>query len=212
MTGISGPSMRRGLSTPTRAAIFSALALCSFAQSSAERGGSPKEVVELFLKADATGERLTIEGQRRAAAFFERPSPVSRSQTLTVGTCEMTGQVIVTGDRAEVWTEGDLWGTIDPTARFSPSVPGPDGRSAGPVLLRCQFILVFSDTYWELAPDGLSLKQTKGKAAWRIESTNWGPQLSLATAVRYLTGLRDKSGNPAVRKNAEKSLAELRGL
>jgi hypothetical protein len=212
MTGTSGLLMRRGLSAPVRAAIFAALALCSFAQSSAERGGSPKEVVEMFLKADANGERLTIEGQRRAATFFARPSSVSRSQTLTVGTCETPGQPVVTGNRAEVWTEGDLWGKIDPTARFSPSSPGPDGRSAGPIFLRCQFILVFSDTYWELAPDGLSLKQTKGKAAWRIQSADLGPYLSLATAVRYLTGLRDKSGDTAIRKNAEKSLAELRGL
>ena len=177
MTGSSALFERHWRSTPIRAAIFAALALCSFVRSGAGQGTAPKEVVDLLLKTDYAGGRLTIEGQIKAAALFVRPSPASQRPALIVGTLGTFGQPVVTGSRAEVWAEGDEWGTIDPTARFSPRVPGPDGRSAGPMWVRQQYILVFSDSYWELAPDGLSLKQAKGKAAWRIESLNPGPQV-----------------------------------
>ncbi len=52
-------------STPIRIAVFAVVSLCSFAQSGAEKGISPKEVVERFVRADASGARLTAPGRVR---------------------------------------------------------------------------------------------------------------------------------------------------
>ncbi len=195
------------------------VALCSWAQSSTGQGRSAKQAVELFRKMDSNGERLTTEGWLKVSALFVRPDLLPRERTLLVVTGETVGQEVVTGNRADVWTECTEWGTIDAMARFSrvigssgPIKPGEPVE--GPLNMRQHYKLVFIDSYWELTRDGgsLSLKEVKGDPAWRIESFDPGRLVAMETAIRYLTTLSSKSSNPVIRKNAEESVAAIQGL
>jgi hypothetical protein len=72
--------------------------------------------------------------------------------------------------------------------------------------------LVLTDTHWELERPGESLKEMKGTPQWRIETFEIQPWVTIEAAIRYLTRLRDESSSPTIRRNAEKSIAALRGL
>lgn len=71
------------------------------------------------------------------------------------------------------------------------------------------FTLVLSDKHWQVAPDG-TVKEFEVPLAWRVEDTSFSPIMTLAAAVRYVEEEKDKSSDPAVRKNAASTLAILK--
>lgn len=197
------------------------VAQCSSAQPGAGRGGSAKEVVELFRRMDSHGERLTNEGWLKVAALFVRPGRPPREPVLRVVTGEIVGQEVVAGNRAEVWTEGTEWGTIDSLARFSRvighpasirGVDAPKEPMEGPIRVRHQYKLVLTDHYWELSGVGVSPTEAYGSTAWRIESFDPERRVTMEAAIRYLKTLSHRSNDPAVRKNAGRSIAAISRL
>jgi hypothetical protein len=72
------------------------------------------------------------------------------------------------------------------------------------------FTLLLSDVHWEIAPDG-AVKRVNGAYAWRIEDPNFEPLVTLDTAVRYVTEMRDKTAEPSIKNNADRTLTILKG-
>lgn len=74
---------------------------------------------------------------------------------------------------------------------------------------RFYFTLLKTDVHWEITTDG-SVEQLRGPFTWRLENSSFPPLLALNAAIRYVTESRDKTSDPTIRKNAERTLSILR--
>jgi len=55
-------------------------------------------------------------------------------------------------------------------------------------------------------------REVNGSLEWRISGPLRQPQISIGTAIRYVTEMRDKATHAVVRKNADQTLAKLKAL
>lgn len=115
-------------------------------------------------------------------------------------------------DAIEVGVSTNSLGNLDSSMqlRYYPSermMPGTPSACFGDD--RFYYILLKTDVHWEIAMDG-SVKQLSGPYAWRIENPSFAPLLTLNTAIRYVTVSRDKTSDPTIRKNADRTLSILR--
>jgi len=185
---------------------------------------SPKEVLQAYRKMDAEGERLTPAGWYRASTYFVRPGrppqqivmEVTEGERLTDPDPWFKGG----NDRVEISVVCSAVGQVDSSGRFTsvvaprltdPPRPG-DMQMHGPAPLVRPYDLVLTDTHWEFGPEREGLREVKGPPEWRIEAFELEPWVTIETAIRYLTKLRDESSSDSIRSNAEKSIAILRRL
>ena len=108
----------------------------------------------------------------------------------------------------------NYYGDLDSAMRFkrAPTV-APDGgiiKQGGTV----EYTLVLTDKHLEFRPDAREPKEVTCAPEWRIEKPQpqVRPMVNLATAIRYVTEVRDKTKDPVVKKNADQTLAKLKKL
>ena len=183
--------------------VFVAAAFCN-AQSSSRPTKSPKTVVEEFWKMDTEGGRLTDGGWRAADLFFARPIEPPKERII----CVIYGDFAVRDptvkdDTAEVivGTAGTLW-KIDPQMRL-----GTCSDQEKDFWLNK---LVLTHKHWEFGPDHRTLKEVGNAPEWRLEKESNYVYLTVGTAIRYLSQVRDSTTHPATKKNAEQALSVLR--
>ena len=190
---------------------------------------SPKEVLQAYRKMDSEGQRLTTNGWYRACKFFVRPGRPPQRYVVAV----TDGERVTDPDpwfkggnnRVEISVVCSALGQIDSSGRFTsvvaPNLIDPSGRPLrqpvtsqinGPAPTVRVYDLVLADTHWELEPGREGLREMKGPPEWRIEAFELEPWVTIETAIRYLTKLRDESSSDSIRSNAEKSIAILRRL
>ena len=105
-----------------------------------------------------------------------------------------------------------LYGSLDPELHFVPPAAfGPDGGLVKDGL-SISLTLVLVDRYLELESGGGSPKETVTAPTWRIEAFQAGVLLDLPAAIRYVTEKREQTTDPAIKKNADATLAILRLL
>ena len=173
--------------------------------------GKPTEVVVIkYEQLIREGALLTPKGWNRAGSLFSSSAPYSKdADIILTSTAAQVGEVSVNGDRAEVETKwGDSYGSIDAQLRYKP-IEAP--RSAPLNSIALNSIAVIGRYHLVLVKAGTSDSAVGNKTEWRIE----GSQRRYATldaAIRYVAMMRDRSSNPVVKKNAEKTLAILRRL
>jgi|HubBroStandDraft_1064217.scaffolds.fasta_scaffold09893_4 hypothetical protein len=165
---------------------------------------SPKEVVEAYRRMDANGERLRADGWKKGNAFFLNPGSPPRARVVGVMTGEVVGQAKVDGINAEVWTEFDFVGKVDPTGRFSR--PGGSPTLKGPIASRRKYSLVL--TAQHVYPDAKG-QTTSGASEWKIKDFEPNSMVTVEVAIRYLERLRDKTSRDEIKRNAERSIKEL---
>lgn len=78
--------------------------------------------------------------------------------------------------------------------------------------INADYALVLTDKHRELGPDRHESKEVSGVREWRIENTPSFATITLATAIRYVTEMRDKTTDPTIKKNADHTLAKLKTL
>jgi hypothetical protein len=157
---------------------------------------------------DANSERLTTSGWKKCNVFFLHPGLPPRDRVIGVMAGEIVGEATVKGDKAEVWTEFDFLGKIYPTGRFSRSLGGsPPLKSPVPSSSKYRLILVDQHSN-----SGAGEAAGGGASRWKIEDFASDSMVTIDVAIRYLERLRDKSDNDDVKKNAERSIAELTAL
>ncbi len=168
-------------------------------------GPYPKDVVDQFVKMDVEGERLTPEGWRKADALFVKASEPPHSEVLIViarhyAVSEATERK--KNNTAEFYMGYEEVGHIDVASlRFSPSNSGMETRSFD------KYTVVSGDVNREPAK---TAHEGNASSEWRINGTQpTAMHLTAATAMRYVTQMRDRTKDPAIEKNADQTLARL---
>jgi hypothetical protein len=164
-------------------------------------------VVRRYEKFIADGSLLTPEGWKRASKLFDTSDAYPpNSEIWVVSTGGAIGEDWVEGDRAQVETKwNDSYGTIDSSLRLK----SPDPR--GSIMMGEIFSLVFIHQ-----PSGTKgtgeVSETPGLGEWKIEGPRRVRTATIPVAIRYVTEMRDQSNDPAVRRNADKTIAALKRL
>lgn len=130
--------------------VVLAFVVAEFSGQTTQSQGSPKEVVEEYLKMVEGGALLTPEGWNKVSTLFSSPSPQPEDKVIFITSKHAgVGEVWVRGRRAEVhdaWW--DLLGSIDSALLYVPSPKAKSNRNIG------VYRLMLTDKHWEPASNG----------------------------------------------------------
>jgi len=167
---------------------------------------SAKAVLIRFCELDANGGQLTPEGSRTIAALFAAPGSARSGKVGVVSSFKVNRVSSKDGSADDNGTikyrvEYTLLGVIEPSqAEFSPTPA----------------TLLVEPTLFTLKRYGNRVGARPGNHAaasdWLIEGPVPEPNLNVDSAIRYVTELRAKAANDAVRRNADRALAALKRL
>jgi hypothetical protein len=177
--------------------------------------GAPQEpaeqVLQRFCKLETAGEGLTPNGRRELASFFvETPTKPQWDKILVVKDYHFSpaGRE---EDEAGFGMYYEPVGLLDSSLRLT-----EEGLDEIPDLGCCSQEFIYTlrllDRYWETTPDGKAVKEFSGPLAWRISYYPVTAWITVGTAIRYVTEMREKSSDPVIKKNADETLAELLDL
>jgi hypothetical protein len=199
------------------AAVFGLAVIAADAQVPADPQQSPKEVVEQFYKMETEGRWLGPERWDELQDFATEVSPWFPPTSISVLKSYEVGDArkdIGAGGNLDYQVEVDFfeWGSIDSFLNFT-KARGLGGNSAtpgGPVERRTYQTLVLRNTFLKETPSGEE-KEEKGTFGWRM-ALFAPPSVDVSAAIRWISEMRDKTSDPAIKYNAEKTLVILKGL
>jgi len=172
---------------------------------------SPSQVFQRFYELEAAGKALTPEGWRELAEFFVE-TPKLRGDKILIFDIVDVGEALIEGDTAEIDISANSLGELDSSLRltdYPPNKPSASCGCYGDNGLAYTLLLSEKPLDWEATPRGAKAKEFTGPLAWRIYSFDPPePWITLDTAIRYVTDMRDKTTDPAIKKNADKTLAQ----
>jgi hypothetical protein len=173
---------------------------------------SPSQVFQRFYKLETAGKGLTPDGWHELADFFVE-TPKLKWQKIHIVDVVDVGEALIEGDTAEIGVRANSLGDLDSSLRLSGSPsckPSPVSACYGDTG-GFGYTFLLSEKPW----DGTG-KESTGPLAWRIYEFDpekpEEPQITLDTAIRFVTQMRDKTNDPVVKKNADKTLATLAKL
>jgi hypothetical protein len=160
--------------------VLNVAALPLSAQSSAA-GRSPRDVVERFCRLDLAGSLLTAAGDDETARFLVSPFRWTPDQTIVV-----IDRYTLRGS-AQITVDYHVWGELDASLRF----------------LRLEGVVAGRPV---TTPEYMPTVRSDG---WRIGTQPSRAHVSVATAVRHVTAMRDRSTDPVIKTNASQALVAL---
>jgi hypothetical protein len=179
------------------------------AQTPKSNGKPTEKVVVQYEKLVGTGAFLTPQGWNRAAKLYVESAafpPNGEISLMTIG--GSLGEMSVNGDRAEVetkWT--DYFGTIDSALRYKPP------QNEVPVTMTAyQFRLVYTNKHRDIGNNGETLKEVVGPWEWKIVQPRMSRWTTVDRALEYVTMMREKTDDPVIQRNAEKTISALKRL
>jgi hypothetical protein len=188
--------------------ILSVSAVTAVAQAPQSNGKATERVVRQYEKLIADGAFLTPEGWKKASRIFVRSNPYPKDgEVLLTSQAGLIGENWVRGDRAEVerkWT--DFRGSIDSSLRYKPAMPTID---VIPAIL--DYSLVFTNRHIDIEEEGTT-REVLGTWEWKIEGPQSERWATVEKAIIYVTEMRDKSDDPIVKRNANRTIAILKRL
>jgi hypothetical protein len=188
------------------ATLFFGLASAT-AQTPLSHGKQTEQVVVQFEKLVASGAFLTPEGWKMAGKLFASSSSFPRDGVISLmGTGASLGENWVRDDKAVVetnWT--DYLGTIDSGLQFRP-LDGP------PTMTTFVFHLVYTNKHREIGTNRETIRESNGPWEWRIEEPQTVRWATVSRAIECVALMRDKTDNPLVSKNADKTIATLKRM
>jgi len=173
--------------------ILALAGTAALSQSAAEATSTPKQVVEEFLKFETEGGRLTPEGLQRASRFFSRSAPEDKNRRIIVVTkAYSVDQMRSSGDGAKIYVGYHNLGEIDSALRY---------EKPNPKYLKYSLIYNVVRTGNADTPE------------WKIEEDPWSKlMLSRDAALEYVTTTRQRTTDPSVKSNADRTIAILKRL
>jgi hypothetical protein len=156
-----------------------------------------------------SGAFLNPEGWKNAAKLYARSNPYPPDGEISLMTVGGTlGEMWLKDNRAEVetkWT--DYYGTIDSSLRYRPP------QSPVPVVMTTfVFDLTYTNKHVEIGARGETQSEATGPWEWKIDVPEMKRWATIDRAIEYVTQMRDSSDNPAIKKNADKTIASLKRL
>jgi hypothetical protein len=187
------------------------------AQAPAEQPKSPEEAVEQFFTLETEGKWLgpdhwdELKDVLTSVQPWFNPSPISVLKNYQV--CDATKEIGAEGT-VEYQVEVDFfeWGSIDYFLNFT-DARGPGGKQSaagGPVEQRTYHNVSLTDKYIARNPSGRE-EEKNGALRWSIDSF-YSRSVNADAALRWVAEKRDKSNDPAIKYNAEKTIAILKSL
>ena len=177
---------------------------------------SPTEVVEGFYKQETEGRWLGPERWGELQDFLTEVRPWSPPGAISVIRNYQLGNArrdIGPGGRVDYQVEVDLfeWGSINSFLNFT-RARGPRGKSVPvdePVERQTYESLILTDKFLQMSPSGGEEKI--GARRWRITLFAL-PSVSVDAALRWVAKTHDKSNDPVIRYNAERTITILKSL
>jgi hypothetical protein len=83
-------------------------------------------------------------------------------------------------------------------------------QDASGTKLITNFTLILTDKEGQPLSDEAT--QQEGPAEWRISGNHRRPQISVATAIRYITEIREHASSAVIKRNADRTLLKLKAL
>jgi hypothetical protein len=178
------------------------------AQTSACTELAPRQAIEDLWNRSARGELLTERGWAAAAGFFVQPiKPFNNRLIKVVSNYYGVNSESTTGTKASVQMEFTDEGQIGVDLRYIP----PPAQTTYKTSM--SYNLVAGPGYTMMyGPDGKTLvekKELKGVTIWRIEGPPPPPWGTVNSAIRYVLEARSRTKDPALKKNADETLAKL---
>ena len=176
-----------------------------------------KAVVEQFYKLESEGTWLVPDRWHELTDFFTSvqswppDDAVSVLKSYRIGDAKRS---IVDGkENYEVDVDRFVWGSINSFLRFTraelPKRNSP--AKSEPVERPAKYSLSLTDSFVMGGPPWNEQK-TKGTLRWRMNGRGGSSDVSVNAAVRWVTEMRDKSNDPAMKYNADRTLAILKIL
>jgi hypothetical protein len=163
------------------------------------RQESAQTTIEAFCQLDREGQQLTPDGWQRIASLFVEPGRRNVVEIRVVDEVSVSPSSTTGEGRAAVKVVYTLVGFLDvKSARLtSGSAAGLQGYE--------EFSLVQSASSSRVE----ELGGRPNRAQWRIEGRVPQPHVSIDAAMRYVTALREGTGDPTTRANADQTLKTL---
>jgi len=185
------------------------LALSVQAQTPRSNGKPTERVVIQYEKLVAKGAFLTPGGWKKAGNLYSELGVFPRNGKISLmSTGGAVGEISMRGDKAEVetkWT--DFFGTIDSALRYE--APKTDVPVTMTVYV---FRLVYTNKHRETGKNGEITREESGPWEWKIEQPQITRWATVNRAIEYVRMMRDKTGDPLIKQNANKTLAALKRL
>ena len=183
-------------------AVMIIAALSASAQSPAQPSVSPRALVERFCRLDWEGGLLTPAGAADAEPLLVSPYTWSPTQGFRV-----VDSYAVRG-RDQIAVDYQVWGEVESSLRFVRL----EGLMANRPVMTQEYVgTVLTPRSQERGPGGPNAV-VKGSVTRRIVAVPPVPHVSVDTALRHVTAMRERSSDPALRENATRTLAALRRL
>lgn len=172
-----------------------------------------KATLNDFITKDVNGARLFAEGWHEVAPYFLRPGPQPSVDTIFVvsDTFELKeGEANATRAQFHVFFP-HAYGQLDKLARFRPR----PNRAMNGALIKDGILMSYTLV---IAQVGRNTNEHScegnepGLGDWKIENPPGAPAISIESAIRYVTQIRDQTKDTRVKKYAQESLAQLRTL
>ncbi|MGB8011789.1 MAG: hypothetical protein WCF68_09265 [Terriglobales bacterium] len=205
--------MKRIASVGVTLMLFVA-ALSAQATQPAEVGNEPiqgktrTEVVDDIWRMATQGELLTPEGWSKACGFYTNPTPFSGNKVILIMSNDWgpSYEDRSKDDSTDVELGYAGMGKIDSALRYTPP-PKTEFIKTG-LLYHLVAVPAYSKMY---GPDGKTLVEKKplGSRFWQIQGSPGPPWTTVNTAIRYVLEMRENSADPAIKKNADQTIAKL---
>ena len=173
------------------------------------QGKSRTEVVDHLWRLATQGELLTPDGWSKACGFFTDPTPFSGNKVVLVMSNDWgpASDSVLKQNSTDVELGYADMGKIDSALRYT-SPPKTEFVKTG-FLYHLVAVPAYSKMY---SSDGKVTKTPVGARYWQVQGSPGPPWTTVNTAIRYVLEARDKATDPAIKKNANQTLAKLKKL
>jgi hypothetical protein len=177
-------------------AAIALLAAITRGQVQTDLAKSASETLTRFCTMDAAGNGLSAHGWKQLGEMFNRPSASRPTHAIISSRGFNVSNARIEGDKAHFYVEYLEVAQIDDLAHFE-TLPGPHHT-------RVLYTLILTTE-----KNNAALKEGEGRLEWKIDGHQIEPRITVETAKRYVTELRDTTKDPVVKKNADRTLASL---
>jgi hypothetical protein len=191
--------------------VFFILSCSAVAQPNSSE--TPLQVIQKFWGLEVQGGRLTPDGRKGIAKFFEDRQPAGmrllRFHVIS-NDWKMDENRSEAGlGRAVFYVAFTDYGEIRENLDF---IRNPTHTADGVWIKEtdARYVLVLTDRHWEFTNDGP--REIRGEKEWLIRDGGHDVIVSLDTAIRYVSNVHKEANNAVVQKNAARTLVLLRRL